>query len=72
MNINTIKSKVKKQFQAVEIQEVKKHKWNIFSVKVTKQMTRSPKIVMIFWEWNCGECKKGTIEWIYILKTKLA
>jgi heterodisulfide reductase subunit C len=64
MNINTIKSKVKKQFQAVEIKEVKKHKWNLFSVKVTKEMARSTKIGMIFGEWNCGECTMEKIEWI--------
>ena len=64
MNNNTIKSKVKKQFQEVEIKEVKKHKWGLFSVKVIKQMPRSTKIGLIFGEWNGGECTMGKIEWI--------
>ena len=64
MNINTIKSKVKKQFQTVEIKKVKKHDWGIFSVKVIKQMPRSTKIGLIFGEWNGGECTMGKIEWI--------
>jgi hypothetical protein len=64
MNSNTIKSKVKKQFQGVEIKEVKKNKWGLFSVKVTKQMPRSIKIGMIFGEWNEGQCTMEKIEWL--------
>ena len=64
MHTNTIKSKVKKQFQDVEIQEVKKNKWGLFSVKVKKQMPRSIKIGMIFGEWNGGDCTMEKIEWL--------
>ena len=64
MNTNTIKSKVKKQFQGVEIQEVKKHKWGIFSVKVTKKMPRSKKVGFIFGDWNGLEYTMEKIEWI--------
>ena len=64
MNINTIKSKVKKQFQGVQIKEVKKHSWGLFSVKVAKQMPRSIKIGFIFGDWNGGEYTMEKIEWI--------
>jgi hypothetical protein len=44
MHKSTIKSQVKKQFQDVEIIEIKKFKFGMFCVKVKKESKRTTKI----------------------------
>ena len=57
MNTSTIKTAVKKKFKDVEVVEVKKYKFGMFSVKVTKQMPRSVKRGNIFGVFNGGTAK---------------
>ena len=54
MHSSTIKAAVNKKFKDVKIIEIKKYKFGMFSVKVTKQMPRSVKHGNIFGEFDEG------------------
>lgn len=61
MNANTIKSQVKKDFPGIEVIEVKKFKFGMFSIKVKKQMKRSVKIGNIFGETDFDKSENGVV-----------
>ncbi len=61
MHKSTIKSQVKKQFQNVEIIEIKKFKFGMFCVKVKKELKRTTKIGNIFGETNFNKSENGIV-----------
>ena len=64
MHNSTIKSKVNQENGNVDIIEIKKHSWGIFTVKVKQERTRSTKIGLIMGDWNQGDVKLEKIEWL--------
>jgi hypothetical protein len=63
MNINTIKSVVRKKYPEVKIVSVEKKQWGIFVVKVSKQMPKSIKKGSIIGEWNGSDSTLDKIDW---------
>lgn len=61
MHKSTIKSQVKKQFQDVEIIEIKKFKFGMFCVKVKKESKRTTKIGNIFGETDFNKSENGIV-----------
>lgn len=57
MHSSTIKAAVNKKFKDVKIIEIKKHKFGMFSVKVSKEMPRSVKYGYVFGEFYGGTAK---------------
>jgi hypothetical protein len=66
---STIKSQVKKTFPGVEIKEIKMFSFGVFSVKVTKQMSRSLKFGILMGNTDHDKIENGVdleskIDWI--------
>ena len=61
MHKSTIKSEIKKQFPNVEIVEIKKFKFGMFSVKVKQEKKRSFKIGNIFGQTDFDKAENGCI-----------
>jgi|TARA_B100001093_G_C25900556_1_gene624286 hypothetical protein len=61
MHKSTIKSQVLKQFLDIEIVEIKKFKFGMFSIKVKKQLKRSTKFGVIFGETNFDKSENGVV-----------
>lgn len=61
MHKSTIKSEVKKQFSNIEILEIKKFGFGMFSVKVKQELKRSTKIGNIFGETNFDKSENGIV-----------
>jgi hypothetical protein len=57
MHASTIKAAVNKKFKDVKIIEVKKHKFGMFSVIVSKEMPKSVKKGYVFGEFDGGVVK---------------
>ena len=64
MHNSTIKSKVNQENQNVDIIEIKKHSWGMFTVKVKQERTRSTKFGLIMGDWNQGDVKLEKIDWL--------
>ncbi len=61
MHNSTIKAAVKKQFSEVQIIEIKKFGFGMFSVKVKQELKRSTKIGNIFGETNFDKSENGVV-----------
>tara|TARA_R110000822_G_scaffold52405_1_gene135748 strand:- start:7 stop:246 length:240 start_codon:yes stop_codon:yes gene_type:complete len=55
MHKSTIKAAVNKKFKGIKIIDIKKYKFGMFSVKITKQMPRSIKYGIIFGVFDGGK-----------------
>lgn len=58
---STIKSEVKKNFNDVQITEIKHMSFGIFCIKVKKEMTRSTKTGLIFGETDFDKSENGVV-----------
>ena len=56
-----IKAEVKKQFPDVEIMDINKGGWGIFSVKVCKHTTRTVKIGILMGETDFDKKENGVL-----------
>jgi hypothetical protein len=61
---STVKAAVKKVDSTLKVISIKKHKWGLITVKVSKQMVKSTKIGLIFGEWNGDNLSLEKTEWL--------
>ncbi len=63
VNSNSIKAEIKKSYKDLKIISITKHKFGIFTVKVSKQMPKSVKIGFIVGEWDGEKIKLEKVSW---------
>ena len=61
---STVKAAIKKVDNTLKVISIKKHKWGLITVKVSKEMVKSTKIGLIFGEWNGESLTLEKTEWL--------
>ena len=61
---STVKAAIKKVDSTLKVISIKKHKWGLITVKVSKEMVKSTKIGLIFGEWNGENLTLEKTEWL--------